>query len=135
MTPTRRQRRGQAWLGLALAFWLTFAPTISHAVQLLQGRYAPWQELCSALYGASVGQTTADAGADHDGGTATHAALAVFHCPYCALDAHGLALPATVPAVLPLQVSGREMRPRLAWVGPRTLHAWVTAQPRAPPVA
>jgi hypothetical protein len=55
------------------------------------------------------------------------------HCPFCAPHAPILHAPPAASAVLHLQ-GLTEARPPAFLFAPRTLHAWTSAQPRAPPL-
>ena len=56
----------------------------------------------------------------------------VEHCPFCGSHAPTLHAPSAMAAVL--HVPGlAEARPPAFLFAPRTLHAWTSAQPRAPP--
>lgn len=58
--------------------------------------------------------------------------LLLDHCPYCSLQAPTLGLPPAA-ATAPLATGWFHELPRAFLAAPRTLHAWVRAQPRAPP--
>jgi hypothetical protein len=60
------------------------------------------------------------------------AAAHLEHCPYCVQSAGTLGMPPAPIGVLPLPVASAE-RPALFLQAPHTLHAWRSAQPRAPP--
>ena len=119
--PTRRLI---SWLALLAVVMAALAPTMSRA--LGREAAAAWVEVCTAQgsrWVALDGQ--GDAGSSDAGHPGEH-------CPYCSLhvpvlgtppaDAPVLVLPALVHAV-----------PTAFLAAPRTLHAWVVAQPRAPP--
>lgn len=57
---------------------------------------------------------------------------ALEHCPYCSTHTTALGMP---PSPLsPLKSASQASRiPELFLLAPRTLFAWVSAQPRAPP--
>lgn len=54
------------------------------------------------------------------------------HCPWCALGTVVLGLPPAPLLVVP-GLALRRALPLLFFGAPRTLHAWTSAQPRAPP--
>lgn len=121
---SRVPHRLASWIA-ALAILLTsFAPWVSHALGPAQG--AAWAEICSA-HGATRVEPGGDASRDP---FATKHPLA--HCPYCSLHATALGLPPS-PVVVPLRLGLRDERPAAFLAAPRTLAAWVSAQPRAPP--
>lgn len=102
----------------------SLAPALSHALASATG--ADWIEICTAR-GSSWIQPGED-GSER----APASAHLLEHCPYCSLHVPALGLPpVTVLAHLPLQLS--HAVPRAFLSAPRTLHAWVSAQPRAPP--
>ena len=119
----RSHRRAACWL--LLAWWLVaLAPGVSRAAAFVQGQIAPWSVVCSAM-----GQ--ADAGGMGD--LATTLKQLTEHCPACTLQADGAALPPSdAPAWLPPELG--TALPRLFLQAPRPLHAWASAQPRAPPL-
>ena len=56
------------------------------------------------------------------------------HCPFCSPHANEMA-PPPAPSALPLAPVRAEAVPALFLAAPRPLHAWTSAQPRAPPLA
>jgi hypothetical protein len=54
------------------------------------------------------------------------------HCPFCLLQAHGMAPPPAVST--PVVLAGVDAQPFLFLHAPRLLHAWSSASARAPPV-
>lgn len=111
------------WIaGLALLF-AALAPALSPAFGAQRG--ASWVEVCTAQGSAWV---KAETGGDQGDAQKAHT---FEHCASCFLQAHGPALP---PAALtaPL-VQGADVLAPAFLAAPRTLHAWVGAQPRAPP--
>lgn len=118
---TRRAPRLLATWIAALAFLLAaLAPTISHAVG------SSWVEICTAQGSKWV---QADDGGDAGQPDAAHT---LEHCPYCSLHVPTLGVPPT-PEVLPSLLAPTDELPLAFLAAPRTLHAWVRAQPRAPP--
>jgi hypothetical protein len=53
------------------------------------------------------------------------------HCPFCHLHADALQVPFVSIPVLPY--ASKPARPSLFFLAPSLLHAWRSAQPRAPP--
>jgi Protein of unknown function (DUF2946) len=94
------------------------APTLSRALAFAQGTLAPWSVVCSAPGGTPMAPE----------GDASHR---LEQCAWCQLQlAHWAPLPVQPPLLaLPLQ----HMLPALFLQAPRPLHAWATAQARAPP--
>ena len=104
------------------------APSISHALAGKQGAF--WIEVCSAV-GAQASPQDGDPGDPVPASTDGH----VFeHCPYCSLHANAVAIPA-VPSIRVPEIDLSERLPAAFLAAPRTLHAWLSAQPRAPPPA
>lgn len=115
-----------SWIACAAILMGTLAPILTHAFERSPG--SGWVEVCTAMgaqwvdtaYGTP--QAPVKAPAEH----------AQQHCPYCSSHVPALGMPpATLPVlVLPLS---RDGLPGLFLLAPRTLFAWSTAQPRAPP--
>lgn len=129
MRLSRSLRALISWLACCAILLGALAPAISHAVQL----DVPdgWTEICSVtgakLVRIADGETRAKPGPADSG-------LHVYsHCPYCALHVDALGLPPVAPALPALLPLNFEV-PELFLLAPRTLHAWATAQPRAPPL-
>jgi Protein of unknown function (DUF2946) len=102
------------------------APSISHALSAGQGD--TWTEICTAVGSRWV---QAD-GPSSDPAPASGDVHALEHCPYCSLHANDLAIPAAPAAAAPA-LAGPDLLPVAFLAAPRTLHAWLSAQPRAPP--
>ena len=102
------------------------APWISHALSAKNG--ASLIEVCTAL-GAKWVQPD---GGSADQAPASGGAHPFEHCPYCSLHANAIAIPAA-PVVPVLAISSSDLLPTAFLAAPRTLYAWVSAQPRAPP--
>jgi len=110
-----------------LAILLTsLAPAISHA--LGSARTASWVEICTAQRAERL-----PAGTDESGGAPAVKHL-LEHCPYCSIHVPALGMPPVRVAVAPVPAAAQEF-PRAFLAAPRTLRAWVSAQPRAPPLA
>ena len=103
----------------------SLAPALSHALASATG--ANWIEICT-----TQGAKWIQAGEDGSE-RAPASGHALEHCPYCSLHAPALGLPpATDLAPLPLGLCHEV--PLAFLSAPRTLHAWVSALPRAPPL-
>lgn len=89
-----------------------------------------WTEVCSAQ-GARWVAADADAASPELPGGMTHP---LQHCPWCSLQLQTLALP-PVPTVLRVAALFTQAAPAAFLRAPRTLHAWASAQARAPPAA
>ncbi len=98
-------------------------PSLSRAAAFVQGDRAPWSVVCAAT------DASADAAA-----APTDAQHLLAHCPLCLLQAGGLGLPPEAQQGL-MPVALGHVVPRLFLRAPRPLHAWSSAQPRAPPLS
>lgn len=125
MYALRTHRRLTSWIAALAVLLASLAPSLSQALASATG--LDWIEVCTAQ-----GSKWIQAG---DDGTerAPGAAHGLEHCPYCSLHTPTLGLP---PAprldALPLRLS--HAIPRAFLAAPQTPHAWVSAQPRAPPL-
>jgi Protein of unknown function (DUF2946) len=127
MQRVRRHQHRSVWLAVFAILLMALAPTLSHA---LQGRQAEMlMAVCSAQGTRYIAADAGMPGAPADSHTAPVQPLE--HCPWCHLQGADGAVP-PAPAALHLQVPQAEV-PRLFLVAPRTQHAWLAAQPRAPP--
>lgn len=107
---------------------MAMLPTLSHALALARGDIA-WTEICTPQ-GMRVVAVSDESGAPAP--DPISAAAHLEHCPYCAQSAGTLGMPPAPAGVMPLPVAGAEL-PALFLRAPHTLHAWRSAQPRAPP--
>lgn len=99
----------------------SLVPSLSRAAAFVQGDTAPWSVVCAA---PATGADPAAAPAE-----ARHL---LEHCPLCVLQADGLGLPPDLqPRAEPIVLG--HVVPKLFLRAPRPLHAWSSAQPRAPP--
>jgi hypothetical protein len=112
-------------------------PTLSHArAHALEQGAGGWAEVCTQQGPKRVAvdadgklvDTVIELAADPSAVGAAH----LQHCPLCALSFDAPALPATLPAALPLPVADAAA-PAAFLHAPRTLFAWRSAQPRGPP--
>lgn len=125
MRAVRAHRRLTSWIAVLAILLASLAPALSHALATSTG--TSWVEICT-----TQGSKWIQAG--EDGSERSPASAHVLdHCPCCSLHAPTLGLPpATLLGQLPLQLSHEV--PRAFLFAPRTLHAWLSAQPRAPPL-
>ena len=102
-------------------------PSISQAFQ--RTGFNPWTEICTAL-----GATRVAASEPAANGSAPVAPIdhLLQHCPYCAVQATVLGMPPAPLSVATPMPLGFAL-PKLFLASPRTLFAWASAQPRAPP--
>ena len=106
---------------------MALAPTWTHALQDRQAGML--MAVCSAQGTRFIAAEAGMPGAPTDSHTAPVQPLE--HCPWCHLQGADGAVP---PAPVALQLAApRAVVPRLFLAAPHTLHAWLAAQPRAPP--
>lgn len=119
----RTTRTLTSWVACLAILMSVLAPTLSLA---FGSSAMDWSQICSTT------NTTADATLSRDSRQPTPVAHVFEHCPYCSLHGHLAGLPPApldIDVLLPLSFEA----PALFFSAPRTLHAWVVAQPRAPP--
>ena len=125
MQALRRHHHLHAWIAIATLLLAALVPTLSHALagQTRSDRV----EICTAQGMQWVG--SAASGLD---GSTPEAVHFLEHCPFCLTPGPVLGLPPTDLSVRLLR--GLSDAPPSAFLAaPRRLHAWVSAQPRAPP--
>jgi len=124
----RRQRRYTAWIALVAMLAFALMPTLSRALSFAQGGSQGWVEVCTPQGMQWVSPQGESSSSPPDGVIAQH----LDRCHFCQLAGTGAApLPAAAPP-LTLTPAASEA-PRLFLQAARTLHAWRSAQPRAPP--
>ena len=106
---------------------MALLPTLSHAMARAAGTAGSgYAEVCTPqgmkLVALNDGETAPDS-----------AALQLEHCPWCTAAPGDLA-PPPVRHSADLPPAGTLLLPPLFLHGPRTLHAWLLASPRAPPI-
>jgi hypothetical protein len=117
-------RRLTSWIAALALLLASLAPAVSHALASANG--TNWIEICT-----TQGSKWIEAG--KVGSERSPASAHALDCPYCPLHAPTLGLPpASQLEHLSLRL-GHEV-PLAFLSAPRTLHAWVSAQPRAPPL-
>lgn len=122
----RATRALTSWIAVLAILMAALAPSISHALGTRNA--ASWLEVCSA-----AGAKWVNAGGDTDDKSPVPSgAHPLEHCPYCSLHANAIAIPAKPAAAVPVLLPAHDL-PTAFLAAPRTLHAWVSAQPRAPP--
>ena len=102
-------------------------PSISQAVKLTGSN--PWAEICTALGAKRVAASDQAANKSAPSVPVEHL---LQHCPYCTVHATVLGMPPAPLFVAPPHPL-RFALPELFLASPRTLFAWSSAQPRAPP--
>ena len=125
MQALRRHHHLHAWIAIATLLLAALVPTLSHALagQVPTDRV----EICTAQRMQWV-----ESAASGQDGSQPHAIQLLEHCPFCLTPGPVLGLP---PADLSLRLlTGLSDAPTQAFLAaPRRVHAWVSAQPRAPP--
>jgi hypothetical protein len=117
----RQFRRRFAWVMLVTLVLASLLPSLTRAAAFVQGDTAPWSAVCTA------------AGTVHDPAAApVEARHLLERCALCLLQADGLGLPPDLQPRFEPVVLGRTVPMRFLRA-PRPLHAWSSAQPRAPP--
>jgi hypothetical protein len=134
MVKRKLQRAVAVWLAIFAVVIASVAPAISHA--LAQPAVSHHAQLSSAADDGAdedVCGTEVDTADMHAGSHAPNAppALHLEHCPFCHLHADALQVPFVSIPVLPS--ASKPARPSLFFLAPSLLHAWRSAQPRAPP--
>jgi len=119
---TRLHRPWLRWMVLA-TFWLAaLVPALSLARAALAGELPTIGALCSSMGSANDGPAP----------RTDMAGMAAGNCPFCWLQAQGLALPPAPPR-LPLASERFLELPERFFSAPRSVHAWRRAPARAPP--
>lgn len=122
----RTSRFLTAWIAVLAILMGAFAPSVSHA--LGSKGEASFIEVCTSLGAKWVEQESSSTQQVPPSGDAQVSE----HCPYCSIHANTLAVP-PAPWALALDPALPELLPTAFLAAPRTLHAWLSAQPRAPP--
>ena len=127
MTPFRQNRRFIAWFACIAILLNSLAPAISHAMASVQGKDAPWAQICSTsgtkYIPLDFGQNDRDQQPQP---------MAMQHCAYCLTHAGSFAVFTDV-ALQFEPVSLAYSYPALFYQSPHPLFVWAAASPRAPP--
>lgn len=115
-----------SWIACFAILLSALAPTWSHSFR--SEVPTGWAEICSAT-GAKLIKLDEPGKSSGEGSDAQ----AMKHCPYCSTHATVLGLPPAPPTGLILDNLAFHV-PELFLAAPRTLFAWASAQPRAPPL-
>lgn len=115
-----------SWIAVLAILMSALAPSISHALGTKNG--ASWIEVCSTVGSKWLQPDRSST----DPAPASGSAHLFEHCPYCSLHANAIAVPAAPVGLAQAPVLSHPV-PTAFLAAPRTLHAWVSAQPRAPP--
>ena len=125
--PLRRSRNPfLSWIVCFAILMGSLAPTLSLAMQTRSG--ALWAEICTST-GAKLVRVSPDDGAPAPAMPGAHA---IAHCPSCCVFSPSMAPGPAFLFIPPARYLARE--PLQAFPpAPRSLIAWHTVQPRAPP--
>ena len=121
------QLRSICWLALLAMLALALLPSVSHAIAASRSK-ASWGEICTHQGVQMVAQGDAENPAPITDAIIGH----MESCPFCGLSAGTLAMPPAPLTAAKLAITGMAP-PKLFLHAPRTLFAWRSAQPRAPP--
>ncbi|HMS05573.1 MAG TPA: DUF2946 domain-containing protein [Burkholderiaceae bacterium] len=126
MSALRTRNRWTSWIAAWAILLASLAPSLAQG--LGWEKSMPWIEVCTTQGSKWIQGDRGDLGA------LPGAKHLLEHCPFCLLHAPAMGMP---PSASPIPlVSGLEDEfPRAFLAAPRTLHAWVSAQARAPPSA
>lgn len=124
MRAIRARTRPTVWIAVVVILLASVAPSLTHALGIAQG--GSRIEVCTAQ-----GSKWIDEAGD-ESPTAPFAAHVFEHCPYCSIHVPGLGMPPS-PMRAPLLIESHGEYPVAFYAAPRTLFAWRSAQPRAPP--
>lgn len=119
------------WMAIFVIWFAALAPTLSQA--FASPMASVFDEICtatgfvSASADGEAGPTQGQPGSGHPMGD-------VGHCPFCFLQGHAVALPSQ-PAVALAPAGLRFEMPSLFLQARHPLHAWASAQARAPPLS
>lgn len=116
--------RWTPWIAILAILLSSLLPTLGHAIGSGAGK--SFVEVCT-----SQGSKWIQAG-DEGTDDAPASAHLLDHCPYCSLQGSTPGLPPAGALALPVPTLAHAV-PRAFLAAPRTLHAWRSAQPRAPP--
>lgn len=115
-----------SWVAILAILMSAMAPTLSHAFGIQKN--LAWLEVCTSVGAKRV---ASDDGA-RESAPAPANAHPLEHCPYCSLHTDLVLIPPGSTISLLLLALSQEF-PAAFLAAPRTLHAWIHAQPRAPP--
>lgn len=126
MVANMSRRAVVAWFACLAVLLASLAPSIAQTLQ--RGAPGGWTEVCTV----SGSKIVAVDGAQNDSAPPAPAEHLLQHCPFCSLHVTAIG-PPPAPLSLPALVRFGFAVPELMLVAPRTLFAWASAQPRAPP--
>lgn len=126
----RSFRRPWALLASFVLLASALLPLLAQAVSAATGQQ--WVEVCTTQ-GMKRVAVAADEVVEAAGERSDDAGPSGAHCPWCSLGTHATGLPPRPPVVLLPAEPAQRLFPERYDSAARTLHAWCTAQPRAPP--
>lgn len=129
MHAVRCNLRRSTWLALVATLAMAIMPALAHALAHARGGSNVWAEVCTpqGMKLVDLDRSTTDAGIP-----ASSAANVMGHCPCCTFSA-GIAVLPVSPVATQALSAGADTVPALSLHAPRTIFAWASAQPRAPP--
>jgi hypothetical protein len=120
------------WLTIFVVWFACLAPTVSHAMRVGSGVMLGGICSSSGFVSAGLNSDRSSGRNDADSSIPERASGELADCPLCLLQGHGIALPSqSLTAQMPGDL--RFELPRLFLQARHTLHAWSSAQARAPP--
>ncbi|MYM22174.1 DUF2946 domain-containing protein [Duganella sp. FT135W] len=126
MIRTAKRQTLHIWIAILAILFSALAPTISHALAARTDS-AVTLEICT-VNGYKVVKVT-DSESSKKPATAKHG---MEQCAFCVTHGGTFALTGSSSLVFAID-SVREIYPPLFYAAPHSLHAWSTANPRAPP--
>lgn len=126
MHALRRHRSCFARLVAMVLLLAALAPAVSRGLAFVEGRIAPWTQVCSTEAGNEIGAHLAG------GSTASHL---LQHCALCVPGGDAPAWPALAATPTVFEPPLREAMPPLWLQAPAPLHVWAATRSRAPPLA
>ncbi|MEK8032905.1 DUF2946 domain-containing protein [Ideonella sp. DXS29W] len=125
MQSARAHRRLVSWMAILAILMASVMPALAHALSSADA--PPWSEVCSAQ------RSTTSQDDEAASGSQAQVVHLFAHCPCCVGHAPVLGLPPAADFSV-LRLDLKDEFPTAFLAAPRTLHAWVSAQPRAPPL-
>jgi hypothetical protein len=126
----RATARLATWIAALAVLLAALAPAVSHAVGSRDA--ATWVEICTTLGSKWIQRSVAPGEGPAEPAPVLKHALE--HCPYCSIHTPVADLPPAASPVVPATALSHAV-PRAFLEARHTLHAWVRAQPRAPPTS
>ena len=128
MSVFNQNRRFIAWFACVAILLNSLAPAISHAMASMQGKDAPWTEICTT---SGTKFIPLELGLKRSQDQQPQP-MAMEHCAYCLTHAGSFAVFTDVELALP-HAATTHTYPKLFYQSPAPLFVWAAASPRAPP--